>query len=79
MPWTSTPTGAPRARCAVKIFGADLDVLESKAVEIRRVLDHTPGFSELTVVRELGQPSLTVTPNRAKIARYASMWTTWER
>ena len=45
-------------------------MLESKAVEIRRVLDRTPGFSELTVVRELGQPSLTVTPDRAKIARY---------
>ncbi|HEU5021843.1 MAG TPA: efflux RND transporter permease subunit, partial [Bryobacteraceae bacterium] len=34
------------------------------------VLDHTPGFSELTVVRELGQPSLLITPDRAKIARY---------
>ena len=59
-----------KSALAVKIFGPDLDVLESKAVEIRRVLDHTAGFSELTVVRELGQPSLTVTPDRAKIARY---------
>jgi cobalt-zinc-cadmium resistance protein CzcA len=59
-----------KSALAVKIFGPDLDVLESKAVEIRRVLDHTPGFSQLTVVRELGQPSLTVTPDRAKIARY---------
>ena len=59
-----------KSALAVKIFGPDLDVLESKAVEIRRVLDRTPGFSELTVVRELGQPSLTITPDRAKIARY---------
>ena len=59
-----------KSALAVKIFGPDLDVLESKAVEIRRALDHTPGFSELTVVRELGQPSLTITPDRAKIARY---------
>jgi len=59
-----------KSALAVKIFGPDLNVLESKALEIRRVLDHTPGFAELTVVRELGQPSLTITPDRAKIARY---------
>jgi len=59
-----------KSALAVKIFGPDLNVLESKALEIRRVLDRTPGFAELTVVRELGQPSLTITPDRAKIARY---------
>jgi len=59
-----------KSALAVKIFGPDLNVLESKAVEIRRVLDRTPGYTQLTVVRELGQPSLTVTPDRAKIARY---------
>ena len=59
-----------KSALAVKIFGPDLNVLESKAVEIKRVLDRTPGFSELTVVRELGQPSLTIEPDRPKIARY---------
>jgi cobalt-zinc-cadmium resistance protein CzcA len=59
-----------KSALAVKIYGEDLNVLESKAVEIKRVLDHTPGFGELTVVRELGQPSLLITPDRAKIARY---------
>jgi len=59
-----------KSALAVKIFGADLDVLEKKAVEIRNVLDKTPGFTELTVVRELGQPSLIIDANRAKIARY---------
>jgi cobalt-zinc-cadmium resistance protein CzcA len=59
-----------KSSLAVKIFGEDLNVLESKAVEIKRALDTTPGFEELTVVRELGQPSLTITPDRAKIARY---------
>ena len=29
-----------------------------------------PGITEITVVRELGQPSLTITPDRAKLARY---------
>src|SRR5579862_3821626 len=59
-----------KSALAVKIFGPDLDVLENKAVEIKRILEKTPGFTELTVVRELGQPSLLVQPDRAKIARY---------
>src|SRR6202035_1908365 len=46
------------------------NVLEKKAVEIRNILDKTPGFKELTVVRELGQPSLIINADRAKIARY---------
>src|ERR1700758_2761919 len=59
-----------KSALAVKVFGPDLDVLEKKAVEIRNVLDHTPGFKELTVVRELGQPSLIIDADRQKIARY---------
>ena len=59
-----------KSSLAVKIFGPDLDVLEKKALEIRNVLDKTPGFKELTVVRELGQPSLIIDADRAKIARY---------
>jgi cobalt-zinc-cadmium resistance protein CzcA len=59
-----------KSSLAVKVFGPDLDVLEKKAVEIRNVLDRTPGFKELTVVRELGQPSLLIDADRAKIARY---------
>src|ERR1700719_4750881 len=60
-----------KSALAVKAFGPDLDVLEKKAVEIRNVLDHTAGFKELTVVRELGQPSLIIDADRQKIARYA--------
>jgi len=59
-----------KSALAVKIFGPDLDVLERKAVEIKNVLDNTPGFTGLTVVRELGQPSLLIEADRAKIARY---------
>jgi cobalt-zinc-cadmium resistance protein CzcA len=59
-----------KSALAVKIFGPDLDVLEKKAVEIRNVLEKTSGFKELTVVRELGQPSLIIDADRAKIARY---------
>ncbi len=59
-----------KSALAVKVFGPDLHVLENKAVEIKRVLEKTPGFTELTVVKELGQPSLLVEADRAKIARY---------
>jgi len=59
-----------KSALAVKIFGPDLNVLEKKAVEIKNVLDKTPGFTDLTVVRELGQPTLTIDAERGKIARY---------
>jgi cobalt-zinc-cadmium resistance protein CzcA len=59
-----------KSALAVKIFGPDLQVLEDKAVEIKRVLQEVPGFTELTVVRELGQPSVQIDVNREKIARY---------
>jgi heavy metal efflux system protein len=59
-----------KSSLAVKVFGSDLNVLEKKAVEIRNVLAKTPGFKELTVVRELGQPNLIIDADRAKIARY---------
>src|ERR1700689_68700 len=59
-----------KSALAVKIYGTDLQVLEQKAVEIKRVLQQVPGFTELTVVRELGQPSLLIDVDRDKIARY---------
>jgi cobalt-zinc-cadmium resistance protein CzcA len=59
-----------KSALAVKVFGPDLDVLEKKAVEIKNILEKTPGYTELTVVRELGQPSLIVDIDRPKIARY---------
>src|SRR5665213_3470370 len=55
---------------AVKIFGGDLATLEAKARDVKRIIEKVPGIADITVVRELGQPSLTVVPNRAKIAEY---------
>jgi cobalt-zinc-cadmium resistance protein CzcA len=54
----------------VKIFGPDLQTLETKAEAVRKIISHVPGITDITVVRELGQPSLTIRPNRAEIARY---------
>src|SRR5450755_3617072 len=59
-----------KSSLAVKIYGPDLNVLQSNALEIKRRLSQVPGFSELTVVRELGQPSLLIDSDRDKIARY---------
>ena len=59
-----------KSALAVKIYGPDLNVLQSQALEIKRRLSTVPGFTDLTVVRELGQPSLVVDVDRDKIARY---------
>jgi heavy metal efflux system protein len=59
-----------KSALAVKIYGQDLQVLENKAFEIKRVLEQIPGLTELTVVRELGQPSVQIDVDREKIARY---------
>jgi heavy metal efflux system protein len=59
-----------KSALAVKVYGSDLNVLQDRALEIKRRLSQVPGFTELTVVRELGQPSLIVQVDRDKIARY---------
>ncbi len=55
---------------AVKIFGGDLATLEAKAKQVKAIIAKVPGIADITVVHELGQPSLTVVPDREKIARY---------
>ena len=59
-----------KSALAVKIFGPDLNVLQDKALQVKQTLARVPGFTELTVVRELGQPSLLIDVDREKIARY---------
>ena len=59
-----------KSALAVKIFGGDLVTLENRAFQVKSILQKIPGITEITVVRELGQPTLTITPDRAKLARY---------
>jgi len=59
-----------KSALAVKVYGPDLNILQDTAIKIKETLQHVPGFAELTVVRELGQPSLLVDVDREKIARY---------
>ena len=54
----------------VKLFGTDLATLEDRGKAIKRVLDGVRGITHVTLVQELGQPSLTINVDRSKIARY---------
>jgi len=59
-----------KSALAVKVFGPDLVTLEQKGKAIKAVLGHVRGIRDVTLVRELGQPSLSIAIDRAKIARY---------
>jgi cobalt-zinc-cadmium resistance protein CzcA len=59
-----------KSALAVKVFGPDLAVLEEKGKEIKHVLEGVRGMDHIALVQELGQPSLTVTVDRARAARY---------
>jgi cobalt-zinc-cadmium resistance protein CzcA len=59
-----------KSSLAVKIFGSDLVTLEQKGRAIKKILEQVRGIQDVTLVQELGQPSLTIDINRDKIARY---------
>ena len=59
-----------KSALAVKVFGADLHTLEQKGKAIKKVLERIRGIRDVTLVQELGQPSLSIDVDRAKIARY---------
>jgi cobalt-zinc-cadmium resistance protein CzcA len=59
-----------KSALAVKIFGANLDTLEQKGKAIKQILQGVRGIRDVTLVRELGQPSLSIQINRARTARY---------
>jgi cobalt-zinc-cadmium resistance protein CzcA len=59
-----------KSALAVKVFGADLRTLEQKGKAIKKLLERVRGIRDVTLVQELGQPSLTITIDRARIARY---------
>ncbi len=59
-----------KSALAVKVFGPDLKTLEAKGKAIKQVLQNVRGIRDVTLVQELGQPSLTIAIDRAAIARY---------
>ena len=59
-----------KSSLAVKVFGPDLKQLEKLAEQIKGTIARVPGITDLTIVRELGQPSLDVQIDRQKLTRY---------
>jgi heavy metal efflux system protein len=54
---------------SVKLFGNELEVLESTAEKIRDVLQTVPGITDLAVFNALGQPTIRIDVDRARAAR----------
>jgi len=59
-----------KSALAVKVYGSNLDTLQQRGKAIKLVLEHVRGIRDVTLVRELGQPSLNININRQNIARY---------
>jgi heavy metal efflux system protein len=59
-----------KSALAVKVFGSDLNMLQQKGKVIKQILERVRGIHDVTLVQELGQPSLNIKINRAMIARY---------
>jgi len=59
-----------KGELAVKLYGDDLHVLETKAQEIVNLMGTVKGVEDLGVFRIIGQPNLNLTVDRAAAARY---------
>lgn len=55
---------------AIKIFGPDVDVLARLAEQVRAAVQNVPGVSDLGVFRTTGQPTVAITIDRARAARF---------
>ncbi|UPY35121.1 CusA/CzcA family heavy metal efflux RND transporter [Sediminicoccus sp. KRV36] len=55
---------------AIKIFGTELDVLTARAEQIRGLLTQVRGLTDVAVFPTLGQPTVSVTIDRARAARF---------
>jgi cobalt-zinc-cadmium resistance protein CzcA len=55
---------------SVKLFGPDLEELGKKASQIEQILKSIRGIVDVGVYTELGQPTLNVTVNRERCARF---------
>ena len=59
-----------RADIAVKIFGENLGILNTKAQQIKNLIRDVEGASDITVEKIVGLPQMNVNYKREKIARY---------
>jgi len=61
-----------RADLAIKIFGEDLDVLNGKALEVKRLIDGVPGAADIIMEKTVGLPQISIKYNREKLAVYGT-------
>ena len=59
-----------RADIAIKIFGENLDYLNSKAIEIKNLIEDIPGAADVILEKTAGLPQMSVIYKRDKIAYY---------
>lgn len=59
-----------KAELAIKIFGADMDILKEKASEIETVIRGIPGATDVQKDQVSGTPQLLIRIDRQAIARY---------
>lgn len=59
-----------RADIAVKLFGEDLDYLNQKAIEIKRLIEEVPGAADVILEKTAGLPQMNVRYKRELVAQY---------
>ena len=59
-----------RSEVAIKVYGDDLDTLVELGAQVEALLQDIPGNADVQAEQITGLPMLTVTPNRAVLARY---------
>ena len=59
-----------RADIAVKVFGDDLDYLNRKALDIKKIIEGVSGAADIILEKTVGLPQMNVNYDRRKIAYY---------
>lgn len=59
-----------KSQLIIKLFGENMDVLKDKAEEISKTVMKIKGATDVVVEKVSGQPYLSISINRDKIARY---------
>ncbi len=59
-----------KSQLILKLFGDDIDILKNKADEISQIISKIKGGTDLMTEKVSGQPYLTISIDRSKIARY---------
>jgi len=59
-----------RSDLAIKIFGEDLDILYSKALEVEKAIENIEGAADISVEKTAGLPQMAIKYDRAKLAEF---------